>query len=105
MSDGSMKRLSFIAILSALCVPAFAKKKKRRLAISVLDESGEEDFSYGDYLYSVNSSYPYETAQLIGPDFAEGMTLNRVIVQGQLESFESFQTRLIRIVDALRDTY
>lgn len=91
--------------LGFLCVPAFAKKKRKS---PIPQGGGEEepgDFSYGDFLYSVTSSYPYETAVLVGPEFREGMILNRVIVEGQLESFASFQFRLIRIVDALRDTH
>lgn len=100
-----MKRSAFISVaLGALCVPAFAKKK-RRTVIAPLGEEEPGDFSYIGSLYSVNSSFPYETATLVGPDFMEGMILNRVIVQGSLESFDSFKTRLIRIVDALDDTY
>lgn len=69
--------------------------------------AGEEepnDWSYSNGEYTVNVSFPFETAVLTGPDFREGTSILRAYTQGRLESDLSFQTRLIRIVDALSST-
>lgn len=63
-----------------------------------------DDWSFYKGKYSVNSSFPYESAVLYGPDFQEGTTILKTYVQGQLESDASFQARLIRIVKALHLT-
>ncbi len=72
------------------------------LAVAADEDPG--DWSYNAGNYAVNSSFPYESAQLVGPDFQEGTTILRHYVQGQLESDASFQFRLKRIVDALAAT-
>jgi hypothetical protein len=87
-----MKLLATVKLLAIIAIS---------LTLSTLAADDFPDWEYSRGKYSVNSSYPYESAVLTGPEFVEGTTILRTYVQGQIESDESFSNKLEIIVNAL----